>query len=68
MDPFRHLAHEEGHPETGEEPHSNSRITCVWHKDDFYGTAAAKKSVGAGMFLLFVGYTAFVALRQLKKD
>lgn len=65
MDLFRHLAHEDGVQEEG---HTDSRITCNWHKEEFYGTANAKKSISAGMFILFLGYTLFVLLKQSKKE
>lgn len=60
MDLFRQLE--------GEEPHTESKIKCTWHKDEFYGAANAKKSVSAAMFILFLGYTMFVLLRQQKKE
>ena len=51
-----------------EEAHTNSKITCTWYKDEFYGASSSKKSVSAGMFILFLGYTMFVLMRQTKKD
>jgi hypothetical protein len=51
-----------------EEPHPDSKITCVWHKDEFYAAASAKKSVGAAMFIFFLAYTMFVLLKHTKKD
>ena len=65
MDLFRYLQEEE---KTLEEPHTQSKITCTWHKDEFYGASSAKKSVSAGMFILFLAYTLFVFLRTTKKE
>ena len=44
-----------------------SKITCVWEKDDFYATASAKKGVSASLFILFLIYTILVIIRSYKK-
>ena len=54
--------------QTLEAPHTQSKITCTWSKEEFYGAASAKKSVSAGMFILFLAYTLFVFLRTTKKE
>ena len=41
----------------------NVAFDCVWYKDDFYSTVAAKQAISAAMFILFLAYTVFVFLR-----
>ena len=69
MEPyFRFLQSNDTQEGVLEEPHTQSKTVCTWHKDDFYGTVNAKKSISAGMFLFFVAYTLFVMVRNTKKD
>ena len=44
------------------------KFDCVWYKEDFYSTVAAKQAISAAIFILFLAYTVFVFLRHKNKE